>query len=109
MYEISRAEIEAEMVRFSTTYDLIRVLRPGMLVTRDVIRESRSPVTIPQAGRGMRVYLDGVPHGGVETLTMIPASSVASVRWLSGVDATIRYGTGNAAGAIVVTTRNARP
>jgi hypothetical protein len=66
------------------------------------------PGVIWSASPGIKVYLDGVHFGGVESLAMIPARDVLDVQWLSSMDATTRYGTGNTAGAIVVTTRGQR-
>ncbi len=97
--EISREEIAAGLGRFSTAYEIVRALRPNMLQSRGTPRPERP---------GIRVYRDGIPFGGVETLAMIPAREVLDVRWLSGIDATTRYGTGNSAGAIVVTTHTGR-
>ncbi|HEX2189756.1 MAG TPA: carboxypeptidase regulatory-like domain-containing protein [Longimicrobiaceae bacterium] len=51
------------------------------------------------------VYVDGTRMGGTEELRRVPAASVATVEYLDGPSATIRFGTGHAQGAIVVTTR----
>jgi hypothetical protein len=106
--EISRAEVDAGDWPGGTAYDLIRALRPRMLIARGVSTRlvARPGGSAPLMTRGIKVYLDGVPVGGVETLTSIPATTVQDVRWLSAVDATTRYGTGNADGAIVVRTRS---
>jgi hypothetical protein len=106
--EISRAEIEAESSRLVTAYDIIYALRPSMLVSRDLAQPTRSSAVVPQARRGIAVYVDGLLFGGVESLTTIAAGAVRDVRWLSAADATTRYGTGNASGAIVVTTWSGR-
>lgn len=106
--DISRAEIDTDVGRYGTAYDIVRTLRPGMLVTRGPTRAVQTPATVWQANPTIKVYLDGVQFGGVESLAMIPARDVLDVRWLSAVDATTRYGTGNAAGVIVVTTRSGR-
>ena len=108
LHEISRAEVDAGHWSGGTAYDLIRALRPGMLIARGVSTTlvARSGGSAPRTTRGIKVYLDGVPVGGVETLTSIPATTVQDVRWLSAVEATTRYGTGNVDGAIVVRTRS---
>ena len=61
------------------------------------------------AQRGIKVYLDGVVFGGVESLATISAREVLEVHWLSAFDATTRYGTGHVNGAIEVTTRAGVP
>jgi hypothetical protein len=106
--EISRAEVDAGVWPGGTAYDLIRARRPRMLIARGVSTTlvARSGGTAPRMTRGIKVYVDGVPVGGVETLTSIPATAVQDVRWLSAVEATTRYGTGNANGAIIVRTRS---
>ena len=107
--EIPKAEIEAASVQFGSAYDIVRVLRPSMLTLRGITTarsQSRSPVW--EADHGIKVYVDGIRYGGVESLATIPANTVREIRWLSAGDATIRYGTGNVAGAIVVATRDGR-
>ena len=106
--EIAKAEIEAEGPRFSTVYEMVRTLRPTMLQSRGVATAPQSRSVIWEANTGMKVYLDGFRYGGIESLRTISASDVAEVRWLSSMDATTRFGTGNAAGAIAVTSRTGR-
>lgn len=107
--EIPLAEIERDPTRFGTAYDIVRLLRPSMLVSRGVsTTRSQSRLSMRAADYGIKVYLDGIRYGGVESLSMIPASMVFEIRWLSAIEATTRYGTGNVAGAIEITSRNAR-
>jgi hypothetical protein len=106
--EIQSAEIDARAVEFRTAYDIVHTLRPSMLVSRERAVERQSPATLWQARRGIKVYLDGIAYGGVESLATIPASTVLEVRWLSALDATTRFGTGNIAGAILVTSLSGR-
>lgn len=106
MKEISCAEIEPQLGRFGTAYDIIHALRPNMLRSRDVAAGSQPRSSVWQRSSGIKVYLDGIAYEGVGSLATIPAVNVQEVRWLSPMDATTRYGTGNTAGAIVVTTRN---
>jgi hypothetical protein len=108
MNQISRAEIEAQLGRFGTAYDMIRALRPNMLKSRAVAARSESRSSVWQTSSGIEVYLDGIACEGVGSLATIPAATVQEVRWLSSVDATTRYGGRNTAGAIVVTTQNGR-
>jgi hypothetical protein len=107
LYEISQAEIEAQLGKAGSAYDIVRRLRPSMLQSRGHEGpQSRSPVW--EANSSIKVYLDGLRYGGVESLETIPANTVLEVRWLSATDATIRFGTGNPAGAIAVTSRSGR-
>ena len=103
--EIPSTEIESQRTRFATAYDIVRALRPNMLVSHDVSRGPQPRMGVWQSRHGIKVYLDGLPYGGLEALAMIPATSVSAMRWLSAVDATTVYGTGNTAGAILVTSR----
>lgn len=74
------------------TYDVIRALRPSWFV-----------------GRGtnyvIAVYVDGVRVNSVDDVRSIAVEQIKEVRFLSANDATTRYGTGNAAGAIEITTK----
>ena len=108
LHEIGQTEIEAEHNKGGSTYDLVRRLRPSMLVAHGTQAgpQSRSPIW--EANSGIKVYLDGLRYGTVESLATIPANNVVEVRWLSAMDATTRFGTGNAAGAIAVTSRSGR-
>lgn len=57
-------------------------------------------------GAGVPVLvLDGVRDVNPNVLRQIRAVSILSIEVLSGADATVRYGTGAAAGAIIFTTR----
>ena len=106
--EISNAEIVAGLSRYKTAYDIVLALRPTMLVSRSMALR-QSGMTLWESDPGIKVYLDGIRYGGVESLITIPASTVREVRWLSAIDATTRYGTGHTAGAITVTSRTGRP
>jgi len=57
---------------------------------------------IPGRADPIAVYIDGSFSGGIEVLSMIPASTVFSVERISGVDATIRYGAKHNSGALLV-------
>ena len=107
--EIPQAEVEAASMQFGTAYDIVRALRPTMLMSRGITTarsQSQSPVW--EADHSIKVYVNGIRYGGVESLATIPSNVVREIRWLSAGDATIRYGTGNVAGAIVVATRDGR-
>ena len=96
----SRTSLTAEDLRTETAQtleDAIRQLRPQWLQTRGVTSMNNQGDIV--------VYQDGNRMGGREVLRGIPVTVVESVRFLSAGEATTRYGTGHAHGAIVVTTR----
>ncbi len=62
-------------------------------------------VTSLSLRHGVKVYLDGMRMGGVEELRQLDAKSIGSIQHLDGVEATLRFGTGNGDGAILVYTR----
>lgn len=80
-----------------TAYDVVSRLRATWLRPRGI-----SSLAFRS---GVRVYLDGMRIGGVAELRQISANSIRSVQYLDGVEATLRFGTGNGDGAIVLTTR----
>jgi len=82
----------------SNTLDLIRRLRPAWLRTRSPSRLGGEPAVEPV------VYLDNVKYGAIELLRGLDVQILSEVRYLSGPDATMRFGTGHSGGAILVTT-----
>ena len=108
LHEIGQAEIEAELGKARSAYDLVERLRPGMLASRGKLAGPQSRSQLWEASSGIKVYLDGFRYGGVQSLATIPASAVVEVRWLSALDATTDFGTGNTTGAIAVTSRSGR-
>jgi hypothetical protein len=91
----SRTRLEADVIgpqAHGDAHSLIAALRPHWL-------SSRSPVS------SVRVYRDRSPVGGAESLRSIPLDSVQRIEWLSGMDATTRFGMNHAGGAILVSTR----
>lgn len=55
------------------------------------------------------VYVDGVRVGPIEELFGISAEYIERISLLSPTDATTRFGTGHASGAIVISTRRGPP
>ena len=102
--EITKAEVDhIDDAAATTAYDVVRLLRPWMLVSRslrdlDAIAGARHES--PQ--HDVEVYLDGAYVGGVDGLKSIPRASVARVRWLSPIEAAARYGPGHSGSAIAV-------
>jgi hypothetical protein len=51
------------------------------------------------------VYVDGQEFGPIGSLRNIPASQVSTIRLYRSWEATTKFGTGNMAGVIAITTR----
>lgn len=77
--------------------DVIRRDRPHWLA-------SRGPTTLGSQGE-VSVYRDGSRLGGPAYLRDMPADVVESVQYLTGPEASSRYGLNHQHGAIVVTTK----
>jgi hypothetical protein len=95
---ITVEEIAASSAR--NAYDAIQMLRPSWLIMRGAASstlrgESVAPV----------VYSDNVRLGDLDNLRAITASDIATIEFLNSRDATTRFGTGYAGGAILVTTK----
>jgi hypothetical protein len=101
---ISATDVDAIRGRVANAYDVVRLLRPYMLVARGSGRSPGSTLSMPNDPYEIHVYLDRVAVGGLEMLQHVPKEAIIRVEWLSSIDATIRYGTGHMAGVIDVTT-----
>ena len=86
---------ELAKVDAPNAYLAVQRLRPQFLQTRGQ--------TTIMGSSAIQVYVDGTRMGGVESLQQIPTNDIKEIRWLSSSEATQRFGTGNAQGAIVVT------
>lgn len=97
-------------------YSLVQALRPQWLRVRgDNVRGA--PVSA-ETGFGERgtgegfaagspnVYLNNARMGPAESLRQIPLSGVRYIRWFSAAEANLRWGAGNAHGAILVSTED---
>ena len=73
----------------------------AVVYTPIVARVVRAAVLAVKA----EVYVDGARFGGIESLSLIQATPILEIRFLSASEATSRFGTGNSGGAIVITTR----
>lgn len=82
----------------SDAYSLVQNLRPNWLRVRGT-----SSLSIPEV---VQVYLDGSRLGGTDYLRQIATQSINRLQYLSGVDATQRFGLDHGAGAILVSTRD---
>jgi hypothetical protein len=86
----------------ATLHQVLQRLRPNWL-------RSRGQISIENTTAGNPVvYVDDTRMGGVEALHSIIPSEVQEVRHLNAADATNRYGTGHAGGAIIVRRRTGR-
>jgi len=85
--------------RFTTMYDAVEALRSNWL-------KSRGPDSFSSSSK-VRVYLDNVSLGDVETLRTIAVATVVYVRFFDGISATARWGLDHGSGVIYVSTRPA--
>jgi hypothetical protein len=106
--DITRQDIQAVLQQSSTAYDIVKLLRPEMLLRRTVTGVEPVARLLPNELPGLHVHVDDVRVGGVDLLSTIPAGAVASVRWLSPSGASTKYGNGHTAGVIAVTTLGGR-
>jgi hypothetical protein len=82
-----------------TAYEAVARLRPEWL-------RRRGQISVRDPGAGdVLVYLDGMHYGSARALNTIRAEGVLQMEFLSGPEATMRFGTGHAGGAILVQTR----
>jgi hypothetical protein len=82
---------------FGNVFQAVEVLRPNWFRVR-----GNSSMSRPEM---IRVYIDGTPRGSVASLRQVPVTSVQSIEYLSGTQATQRFGTDHNLGAILVTSR----
>ena len=94
---------ELEKVNASNLFDAVNRLRPQFLRSRGVV--SLQDPTPPTAV----VYLDGQRVGGIDFLERMSPMGVISVRYMTPVDASSRYGLNHEGGAILVSTRRSAP
>jgi hypothetical protein len=98
--------IASELIREAaaeglSVYQVIERNRPQWLSA------SRSAPTLGygEGGRFARVVLNGSLYGDLRDLRRLNTVEVTSIEYMSSSDATTRFGTGYAGGAIVVSTR----
>lgn len=82
-----------------TAYDAVRQLRPEWLR-----RRGRSSIQNATA-EVLVIYLDGARVGTLQMLRSISVGSILDIRHLDASDATTRFGTGHAGGALLIRTR----
>lgn len=90
---------ELDAITVPTVYEAVERLRPQFLRSRGASSVRSPQPTIPV------VYVAGVRYGGPDSLRQLRTSDVREIRYLNASDATTRYGTDHAGGAIIVTLR----
>jgi hypothetical protein len=96
---ISIEEIQSLPTQY-TAHDAVQRLRPRWM-------RPRGPASF--AGTApVVVFMDNVRVGGLDFLTSIPLERVSEIRYFDASDATNRWGTGLAGGAIEVITARGR-
>ena len=90
---------EISRITVGSAYEAIEQLRPEFLRSRGAI--SFRTESAPRAA----VYLDAVYFGPIASLRNIRATQIMMIEYLNASDATTRFGTNHAGGAIVVTSR----
>lgn len=98
--DITRDELDREI--YTSAHHAIEILRRTWLRRRGA-RTPNNPDNRPS------VYVDGVRVGPIEELFGISAEYIERISLLSPTDATTRFGTGHASGAILVVTRRGPP
>ena len=91
---LTQAQLEER--NFHNVLEAVQALRSNWL-------NERGPDAFIAPSRVL-VYLDNTRMGGVQTLSQISTHHVTSVRKLSGIEATTRWGLGHGAGVIAVST-----
>lgn len=83
----------------SDALQVVKLLRPSMLRGRSAAPGNRSGLN------EIVVYIDGVRAGGPGALENVSAISIREIRYINASDATTRFGTGHALGAILVVSK----
>jgi len=102
--EVTRQDIEPLLSEASSAYDIVKLLRPTMLLHRTVTGVEPTAILMANELRGLHVHIDDSRVGPVDILRSIPAQAVSSIRWLSPSEASTKYGNGHTTGVIAVAT-----
>jgi len=86
---------ELATVHERNTYELVQVLRPGMLT-------KRGATSIATGDVGIMVFLDNQRFGDVNSLRQLPTAGIREIRYLSPGEAQARWGPGYTAGVIAI-------
>jgi hypothetical protein len=90
---ITQEEIDGTTA--NDAYGIVRALRPAWLL----------PKTVGSRQQSVQVYVEGNKAGTTTALQQYNKNQVSAMKFLTGDEATTRFGTGNGAGAILVTLR----
>lgn len=99
---ITVAEIEEMAQGAGDGLEVVRRLRPKWLSTRNF---AASPSGGALNAQDVQVYLDNIHQGGAASLTRINVDLIGEMRYLTGSEASARFGLNHQNGAILVTTR----
>lgn len=88
--------VEIQESNYTDAYSVVRALRPEWL---------RATPNSFSGSEEIQVYLDGNRMGGVDQLRQIMTRSITSMQFLTGLEASNRWGLNHGAGAILVLTR----
>jgi hypothetical protein len=91
---ITKDELDAN--HFDNAYEAVETLRSNWLQARGLQSAS--------TGVTMLVYLNDTRLGDLSDLKTIPIRQIYSIRHLTGIEATTRYGVEHTAGAVIVST-----
>jgi hypothetical protein len=90
---------ELDAVQLTWAYETIQRLRPEWL-------RSRGQTSLTRRDSGVvAVYMDGMRYGDRESLRTVRVADVREIRYLTGPEATHRFGTGVSGGVIHVLTK----
>lgn len=93
-----RTELTENQQAEMTVYEAVRLYRPHML-------RSSLPTTLRGTQVELAVYLDETRYGNIAVLQRFRMVSVDRVEYLSGSEATTRFGTNHGAGVIIIRLR----
>jgi hypothetical protein len=99
MNVITTQEIAAAPADFLTAWDLVMNLRPSMMRTRG------QGTSTGGGAIDVVAFLGEMRMGAVSNLTSIPRGQILEIRYWTPTEATQRWGTGYASGAIQVIQR----
>lgn len=94
-------EEEIDSAHAFNAYDAVFKLRREFLISRGKLSlDPSEPPALPNA------YVDNMFYGDVSTLRGIPAGSIESIKFYEAAEAQYKFGRGNMAGVIGVTTKH---
>ena len=88
---------DLDATRFRTAFEVVEALRPHWLRIRGN--------TSLRAVESVKVYLDDSLLGTPEQLKQVTTASIASIRFMDGPEASVRWGLDHGHGAIILSTR----